>query len=272
MIETSEASVLVRADTAKTGDNTGVYIVTLNRPGRLNALTEPLGESFSEALRDLSQRPDLRAVVLTGAGRAFSSGGDLDFLEERAASSAQANSERMRAFYRRFLAVRELPVPVVAAVNGPAIGAGLCLALACDLRVAARYAKLGFTFVKLGLHPGMAASFLLPALVGHQVASRLLLTGDVIDGEEAERLGLVAEAVDSGEVLPRATDLARRMAEAAPVAVRSCVRSLRLGSELDLERALWREADAQAHCYGTEDLQEGIGAIKERRAPRFSGR
>lgn len=258
------------------GARTGVAIITLSRPERLNALTVAMGASFEAAVKSLGMEPDLRAVVLTGEGRAFSAGGDLDFLERRAQAGAeggaQANAEEMRAFYRRFLSLRTLPVPVLAAVNGPAIGAGMCLALACDLRVCARDAKLGLTFVGLGLHPGMGATHLLPTLVGHQTASRLLLTGEVIGGEEALRLGLVAETVETEQVLPRTLELARSMAEAGPVAVRSTVRSLRLVADEGLERALWREADAQAHCYSTADLRRGIEAVRTKSKATFKGR
>lgn len=263
--------VLIRWD-EREGVRTGVVILSLNRPERLNALTVSLGASFEAAVTALGTEPALRAVVLTGEGRAFSAGGDLDFLEQRAACGAQENAEEMRAFYRRFLSLRSLPVPVVAAVNGPAIGAGMCLALACDLRVCARNAKLGLTFVGLGLHPGMGATHTLPTLVGHQAASRLLLTGDVIEGDEALRLGLVAESVAPEQVLPRSLDLARRMAAAAPVAVRGTVRSLRLLADEALERALWREADAQAHCYSTADLRRGIEAVRDKSKATFEGR
>lgn len=254
------------------GVRTGVAILTLQREDRLNALTVAMGAAFEVAVASLAMEPELRAVVVTGAGKAFSAGGDLDFLEERAAASPQQNAEEMRAFYRRYLSVRQLPVPVLAAIQGPAIGAGLCLALACDVRIAATKAKLGFTFVSLGLHPGMGATFLLPALVGPQTASRLLLTGDVIDGEEASRLGLVAEAVSAEETLPVTLAYARRMAAAGPVAVRSTARSLRLQDERGLEQALWREADAQAQCYATSDFLRGISAVRDKSAVRFEGR
>lgn len=263
--------IVVTEDTHDDGTPSGVVTLTLNRPDQLNALTEPMGDALVHVVARLRERQDLRAVVLTGAGRAFSSGGDLSFLVERSETDAQANSERMRSFYRRYLAIRDLPVPVIAAIQGAAIGAGLCLAAACDLRIAATSAKLGFTFVQLGLHPGMGATHLLPRLIGHQNASRLLLTGEVIDGDEALRMGLVLESVDVAHVYRRAREVARQIAGAGPIAVRSCVRSLRIASDDGFEHALWREADAQAHCYASQDLREGIAAIQERRAPKFLG-
>lgn len=249
----------------------GIYVLRLNRPDKLNALTESMGDQFRAQVERLRAKTDARALILTGAGRAFSSGGDLDFLQERAESEAEANSQRMRSFYERFLCIRDLAVPTIAAIQGPAIGAGLCLALACDIRIAANDAKLGFTFVKLGLHPGMAASHLLPAVVGHQIASRLLLTGDVIRGDEAMTMGLVAQTTSTADTFDAAVQMATRIAAAGPVAVRTCVRSLRLQQEAEMERALWREADAQAHCYATQDLREGIQSLRERRQPVFRG-
>lgn len=253
------------------GKPTGVYVLRFNRPDKLNALTETMGNQFRSHVDQLKAKGDARVLVLTGAGRAFSSGGDLDFLQERADSNAEANSRTMRNFYERFLCIRDLAIPTIAAIQGPAIGAGLCLALACDIRIAAHDAKLGLTFVKLGLHPGMAATHLLPALIGHQNASRLLLTGDVISGEEAMAMGLVAQCADAADTLNAAVQMGTRIAAAGPVAVRTCVRSLRLEQERDLERALWREADAQAQCYATEDLREGIQSLRERRPPVFRG-
>ena len=188
------------------------------------------------------------------------------------------NAPIMRRFYQRFLSVRSLPVPVIAAINGPAVGAGLCFALACDVRVAAADTKLGLTFVGLGLHPGMGASHFLPSIVGPQVAAQMMLTGELISGSQAADRGLVAEAVpaaaaasegesEGGEdecaVLAAAMSMATRMAGAGPVAVRTCVRTLRNRQDnegLGLEAALWREADAQAQCYASPDLLEGVNA------------
>ena len=182
-----------------------VAIMRLNRPKVLNAMTVALGEGFSAAvadLRDQCANEDIRAVVVTGNGKAFSAGGDLQFLQDRHYDTPANNAPLMRAFYERFLCVRTLPVPVIAAINGPAVGAGLCFALACDIRLAAANAKLGLTFVGLNLHPGMASTHFLPLIVGPQVASEMLLTGKLYSGLEAERKGVVAEAVE-GDVVVR---------------------------------------------------------------------
>ncbi len=249
----------------------GVAILRLNQEKRLNALTVEMGEAFARVVETLSADESLRAVVLTGAGRAFSAGGDLDFLRDRADSSAEANAREMRGFYARFLSLRKLPVPVIAAVNGHAIGAGMCLAMACDLRVVADDAKLGATFVGLGLHPGMGATVFFPA-AARDHGRYLLLTGKVISGTDAVARGLALSAHPQDTVLDEALAIARDIAAQGPIAVRTCVRSLRLFDEAALERALWREADAQAQCYSSEDLRAGIDAVANKQKPTFAGR
>lgn len=255
-----------------------VAVITLNDPKRLNALNAEMGDEFMEVVKDFQEGPgsdELGAVVLTGAGRAFSAGGDLGFLKDRGNDTPSRNSVIMRRFYERFLSVRRLPVPVVAAINGPAIGAGLALALACDVRVARHDAKMGITFVSLGLHPGMGSTHFLPRIVGPQQASKLMLTGDVIDGVEAHRIGMVADVVeelteDENATLATAIKMARRMTAAAPLAVRTCVRSIRMAQDDGLDRSLWREADAQAQVWNSRDLHEGVDALLEKRRPSFS--
>ncbi len=248
----------------------GVATITLNDPDRLNALTAPMGDQLTALVRDLQCDQGLRACVLTGAGKAFSSGGDLDFLEDRTRSPALENAETMRAFYDKFLVVRTMPVPVIAAINGAAIGAGLCLAAACDMRVVAESAKLGWTFATLGLHPGMAATHFTPQLLGTQTAASYLLTGRIFNGTKAVEMGLALEAhADTTSVLPAAQKLAEDIAAASPVAVRACTKSLRLGANQGLERALSREADCQAHSYASADMLEGLAAVRERRRPKF---
>jgi len=192
-----------------------------------------------------------------------SAGGDLEFLRDRTKDTGTNNANVMRAFYRRFLSLRSLPVPVISAINGPAIGAGFCVALATDIRVTSPTTKLGLTFVGLGLHPGMAGTHFLPRLVGHQTASRLLLTGDVILGKEAAELGLVTLADDP---LEHALEMATRIVRQNKDAVNMCTRSLRNQQDFDLERSLWREADCQAINYRTS-VEEGINAIVEKRKP-----
>lgn len=257
-----------------------VAVLTFNDPERRNAMTEAMGAALADAVTRLAREAAVRAVVLTGAGRAFSAGGDLAMIEAKGARGRadpggperRRNRDEMQAFYRLFLAVRDLPCPSVAALNGAAIGAGLCVALACDLRIAALEAKLGLNFTRLGIHPGMGATFTLPRLVGPARAAELLYTGRVIDGSEAARIGLVGEAVAAAEVLPRALALAREIAASAPVAVRGTKQALRRTEGASLEDQLAFEAEQQAACYETGDLVEGIAAVRGKREPEFSGR
>jgi len=254
--------------TVETTDS-GVAVLTLNNPDKLNAMTEELGESFLESLAAIKADESIRATVITGAGRAFSAGGDVNFLNDRTESSALDNTDVMLKFYSRFMALRTLPTPTIAAINGPAIGAGLCVACLCDMRVAATNAKMGWTFVGLGLHPGMGATHFTSLLVGQQQAYYRLLSGKVFDGAEAERIGLVLEAVEADQVLPTAIKIASEIASQSPVAVKSLVRALRAKQNIGLEASLLSEADSQAHSYAAADIKEGIGAIVERRRPVF---
>jgi len=246
--------------------------VTLNVPERLNAMTVELAEAFGRVVEQLCEDPsEYGAVVITGAGRAFSAGGDLEWLKRRCSDTPSRNAQIMRDFYDKFLRVRRIPIPVIAAVNGPAIGAGACFAMACDVRVVSAQAKLGFTFVGLGLHPGMAATHLVASVAGYEVAYRLLLSGDVVSGTEAKDLRLATQVAEDGpSAVAEAMKLAERIAAQAPIAVRSAVRSLRMKQDVGLEAALWREADAQSYGYSTPDCLEGIAAVAEKRQPRFA--
>jgi enoyl-CoA hydratase len=256
-----------------------VATLTFNDPERRNAMSEAMGQAFAGRVAELREASDLRAVIVTGAGRAFSAGGDLAMIEARAAEAAAAPGrarrsvrEAMRGFYGLFLSVRDLPCPSIAALNGPAIGAGLCMALGCDLRIASREARLGLNFAKLGLHPGMGATWTLPRLVGVARAAELLYTGRLVDGAEAAALGLVNRAVAPEEVLPAARSLAREVAACAPIAVEGTRRALARSAGAGLEDQLTFEAAEQAACFETADVREGLAAVRERRDPRFEGR
>jgi enoyl-CoA hydratase len=251
----------------------GVVVLTLDDPDRRNAMTEEMGDALTAATAELADDADLRVVVLTGAPPAFSAGGDLAMLEELARRTRDEGfdaSETMRAFYRRFLTVRDLPVPVIAAINGHAVGAGLCVALACDLRIVAEDAKVGLNFARLGLHPGMGGSWLLPRTVDQQRAAAWLYTGRLVSGAEAAAAGMAVEATAADQVVPTALELAREIAAASPVVVRQLKATLAADAP-DLDAALGREASCQAVNYGTEDLREGLAAGRDRRSPTFPG-
>ncbi len=248
----------------------GVATLTLDDARRRNAMTPELGDALYEAVERVRADGLVRAAVLTGAGDAFSAGGDLKMLERLRAASFDDAREFMLRFYARYLRVVELHVPVVAAVRGAAIGAGLCVAMACDLMVVDASAKLALNFAQLGLHPGMGATWLTPHRVGAQRAAELLYTGRRFDGAEAARMGLALEAVAADAALPRAQAIARQIASNGPLAVRALKRELGL-DRAALTRALEAEARHQAESYGSRDLGEGLAAAAERRPPAFTG-
>ena len=256
-------------------------VVTLqfNDPEKLNAMSREMGLAFRDVVGRLALDDSLRAVVLTGVGRAFSAGGDLQMLQDQADAGAAAPGrawrgirDEMSSFYRLFLSVRDLPCPTIAAINGAAIGAGFCVALGCDFRYAAQEAKLGLNFTRVGVHPGMAATWNLPRLVGPGLAAELLYTSRLVDGDEALRVGLVNRAMPREEVLPAAQAAATEIAGNAPLAVRAVKQALRRSESQSLEDQLQFEASEQAKNFESADAHEGLAAIREKRAPRFQGR
>ena len=250
----------------------GVAVVTLNKPEIRNAMTVELTAAFTDAIAGLRDAPDVRAVVLTGAGKAFCAGGDLGWIKPGPGANVPDMRNKMRAFYPRFLAVRDLDVPVIAAINGAAVGAGLCMAMACDIRIAAEGALLSVPFTRLGMHPGMAATYLLTRLVGTARASELLFTSRGVDGREAERIGLVNRAVPLERVLDEALTLAKEIAANAPIPMGMVKRAIYLAERADMPAMLEYEGLAQPITLATGDLLEGLAAVKEKRAPDFQGK
>ncbi|MDI3282644.1 enoyl-CoA hydratase/isomerase family protein [Polyangium sp. 15x6] len=248
-----------------------VATLVLDDARRKNAMSPELGDALAARVREIARDASIRAVVLAGAGDAFSAGGDLSMLERlRAASFAEARAF-MLGFYHRYLSITELDVPVVAAVRGPAIGAGLCVALAADLVIVDEDSRLAVNFASLGLHPGMGATYLLPRRVGAERAAELLLTGRRFTGRDAAAWGMALEALPGDRVRPRAAELAAQIAESAPLVVRALRRSLGIDRGA-LAKALDLEAYEQAVSYASEDLGEGLRAAGEKRKPAFSGR
>jgi len=243
--------------------------ITLNDPDSLNAMSEGMAEEFRAvlaALETAAVKP--RAIIVTGSGRAFSAGGDLAMLKKKTTLTKDENRERMLWFYDSFLGILDLEIPLIAAINGHAIGAGLCVASACDIRIVSMGAKLGFTFVKLGLHPGMGATFVLPQVLGNAAARELLLTGRVIEADEALRVGLVSKLVAPDALLAEAQKIAEEIAANGPLCVKQLLRSVRAPA-LTLQEALQREASAQADNYAGAEFLEGVQATMEKRKPNF---
>lgn len=247
-----------------------VAVLVLDLPQRRNAMSDAMTASWVRVVELLGRDTRLAAVVLTGAGSAFCSGGDLGWLAD-GGSTVPGLRDRMLTFYRSWLSVTDLPVPTIAAINGHAVGAGLALALACDIRYVADEAKLSVPFTALGLHPGMATTWSLPRVTSPAVARDMLLTGRRVQGSDAVALGLASASYPADEVLPAALEAARAIASAAPVATALTLEALRRDGHPDRDSALQWEALAQATTMATEDLREGLRAAGERRPPRFTG-
>src|SRR3954451_9314545 len=249
----------------------GVARLVLDNPDQRNAMTEDMTRSWATAVEELAADRAVRVVVVTGSGTAFCSGGDPRWIAGEPDAPVDRLRTRMIAFYRAWLAIRRLEVPTIAAVNGPAVGAGLCLALACDLRYAAAGATLGAPFVRLGMNPGMASTYLLPNVVGDANARELLLTGRTVEAEEARELGLVSRVFPAETFAEEVTGIAAGIAATAPIPSRYTKLALRDGGHQDLESCVQWEALAQPITLATADLQEGIRAAREKRPPEFRG-
>jgi enoyl-CoA hydratase len=253
----------------------GVVTLAFNRPDTRNSMTPAMGEEVVQAVGEVRADPAARVLILTGSGSAFSSGGDLGMLARDAGASHGGDAPSMagspRDFYARYLSIRTLPIPTIAAINGHAIGAGLCVALACDMRIAVTDARMGMTFTKLGIHPGMGATYFLPRLIGTQRACELFFTGRIIDAGEAERLGIVARAVPREQFDATVSGLAREIAAAGPIAVRMVKKAIYRGVEHSLDDMLEFESLQQAFTFTTADAREGVTAVMEKRTPNFTG-
>jgi 2-(1,2-epoxy-1,2-dihydrophenyl)acetyl-CoA isomerase len=245
-----------------------VLILTLNRPEKLNSITDEMLVALAATLGSEGADPQVRAVVLTGAGRGFCAGQDLAAFAGRAEDAG----DHLRRFYHPVLeGIVGLDKPVVAAVNGVAAGAGLSLALACDLRIAGSSASFVQAFVRIGLVPDSGGSWFLPRLVGLGRALEMSMLGDAVPAAEALRMGLVERVVPDPDVLPTAREVATRLA-AGPVAVGLIKRLIRSSMSNSLAQQLELESQLQTQAMATEDVAEGVGAFREKRPPRFRGR
>ena len=251
-----------------------IATLTLNRPDRLNALGGSLRDDLHDAITRSAADPEVRVIIITGAGKGFCSGGDVKAMSE--AKEGKRERPLMEKIApgrdRTLLAMRDAPQPIIAAVNGAAAGAGFNLALGCDIRLASTAAKFSQAFVKRGLHPGWGGTYFLPRIVGMAKACELIFTGAVIDAAEALRLGIVSQVVAPEDLIPAAQTLARAIAAGPPIAIRLAKRGLYRNAESDLRTALEYETFAQNTCFETEDAAEGIKAFVEKRAPQFKGR
>jgi enoyl-CoA hydratase len=245
-----------------------VATVTINRPDKLNALNVAVFDDLSLAVDELRDRADVAGVIVTGAGRAFVAGADIAELEPHGALAAKALARRGQLVFNRLEA---LPKPVIAAVNGFALGGGCELAMACHLRIASDAAKFGQPEVKLGLIPGYGGTQRLPRIIGKGRALQLLMTGEIIDAAEAFRLGLVNKVVPAADLMKTAGDVMKAMIANAPLALAGCIEMVNRGSDVSIGDALAMEATAFGLLAATEDKREGTRAFLEKRPATFKG-
>ena len=246
-----------------------VATLTVNRPDKLNALNAATIGELGDAIDEIRRRDDIGGAILTGAGRAFIAGADINELANQSPLEARQRALRGQHVFRQF---ESSPKPIIAAVNGFALGGGCELAMACHLRLASDAAKFGQPEVKLGICPGYGGTQRLPRLVGAGRALQLLMTGEIIDAAEALRIGLVNRVVGAGELLATADGLLRQMLANAPLALAACVDAVLRGTEASLEDGLALEAAHFGVLASTRDMAEGTRAFLEKRAPAFSGR
>jgi 2-(1,2-epoxy-1,2-dihydrophenyl)acetyl-CoA isomerase len=248
--------------------------ITLDRPDRLNALTGTMSHELEKAFSEAGRDHGVRCIVLTGEGRGFCAGQDLTEFEAAYSAGERPDiAEHLRTSYHRMIpVVVRTPKPVIAAINGVAAGAGLSLALACDLRVASDEARFTQAFVKIGLIPDSGGSYLLPRTVGYPKALELSITGDMIDAKEALDIGLVNRVLPAASFRDEVSALANRLASMPTLAIAATKALFQRSQDLSLDEALDQEAIAQAEMGRTQDHVEGVNAFVEKREPRFEGR
>lgn len=247
-----------------------VAVVTVNRPQAMNAMTLETLQELASAVRRLDELPDVRAIVITGAGqKAFIAGGDIAMLKDLDPCGARELALLAQGICT---AIEQSAKPFIAAINGYALGGGCELAMACDIRLASESARFGQPEISIGTLPGFGGSQRLPRLVGKGRALEMILTGEMIDAQEAWRIGLVNKVVPAGDLLPAACAMARKLASKSALALGFCKQVVHTGLEMPLPQACQYEADLFALSFSTRDQQEGMAAFLEKRRPLFCDR
>ena len=257
--------------TILTERRTGYHMITLNRPRRLNAFCEPMHHALRQAIGEAESDGACRALLLTGAGRAFCAGQDLN---ERISKDGEVKvlGSALESHYNPLIRkLRALPFPVIAAVNGPAAGGGMNLALACDMRIASDQAKFAESFAKLGLYPDFGGTYFLPRIVGMALAAELFYTAETLSADDALRLGIVNRVFPASEFENEVRKLSEELASAPPMAFRDVKRTILGDDRRLLEEKLDEEIRLQIHCFESEDCNEGLNAFFEKRKPAFRG-
>ena len=253
-------------------EEAGIQTITLNRPEKLNAFAGHMRRDLAEALEAAASDRAVHVVIITGAGRAFCAGGDVGAMAELIESGDAEEFSRLLGSARRVItSIRQMTKPVIAAVNGPASGAGCNLAFACDLRIASTSASFSQSFVKVGLHPDWGGTYFLPRLVTPNKACEMFFLGDAINAEEALRLGIINYVVQPSELETATMALAQRLREAAPISIAAAKQAVYMSQASDLEEMLRYETEAQMRCFESQDGAEGVRAFLEKREPKFTG-
>ena len=247
----------------------GIGYITLNRPEVFNAISQELIDEFADALEAVNKDYEIQVLILTGAGKGFQAGADI---RELSRMTPMAILRWNEGVLRNHAKLEKLRQPVIAAMNGLAMGGGLELALSCSIRIAVQGAKLALPEVKLGIIPGTGGTQRLPRLVGKGKAYELLLTGETLTSEEALNIGLVNRVVPKGEALKAAEEMARKIMANAPIAVEMCKDAVEIGMDLPLEQAIQYSQKNCITCFSTEDMKEGTSAFLEKRKPNFAGK
>jgi 2-(1,2-epoxy-1,2-dihydrophenyl)acetyl-CoA isomerase len=252
-----------------TNYDAGVATITLNRPQKLNAFAGHMRRDLAEALEHAGSDPQVRVVVLTGAGRAFCAGADVAYMEELMRRDDVDEFARLLGAGRRVVhAIRQMTKPVVASVNGAAYGAGFNLALACDMRIASELATFSQSFVKVGLHPDWGGSYFLPRALPSNLACEMFFLGDAIDARRAYELGLVNRVVADSELADETHKLAGRLRDAPVQSIAAAKHAVYMSEAANIDRMLQYETEAQIQCFESRDARERVRAFLERRTPR----
>jgi 2-(1,2-epoxy-1,2-dihydrophenyl)acetyl-CoA isomerase len=244
----------------------------MNRPDRLNAINNEMSIALNEAFMRIGNDSSVHVVILTGAGRAFCAGGDLGLIGKgRERGDATELGPILRSGMQAVLSIRTMPQPVIAAVNGPAAGAGMNLALAADIRIATEDSVFGQSFAKVGLFPDYGGTYFLPQFVGPSIAAELFYTAEMIDAKTAHRVGLVNHVYSADKFEAEVHALAQKIADGPQVAIRAVKHTIFAREKEALAQALEREVQHQLKCFHSEDCREGIRAFMEKRPPKFAG-
>ncbi len=267
-------SVILDADR-----DTGIATITLNRPDRLNSLSHDLLQSLSTAISDVAIDESIRVVIITGSGRAFCAGADTDEMtggsgdgpHKSGPGGAEALRRGFELAHKVILGIYEMEKPVIAVINGTAVGAGFDLACACDIRIASDTARFMAAYIHVGLFPGYGGTWLYPRVLGSAKAAELMYTGNFLEIDEAKNLGFVNDVVSSEELFATANKMARQIANGPPIAIKLAKMMMRRGMNMDLESSLEMSAAVEAITLSSEDHVEGMAALRQKRRPEFKG-